>query len=83
MPDPVFDDGSTIEVYCPVESPGTDHSDLVATEEDIAAGDFLGSAIDPDDDNDNGEQWGTVDDPTMTGADFAELEGWTPEGPPS
>jgi len=84
MPDKemAFDDGSEVEIECEEEDPPrsgewVDSESLFdeMTEEETEAGEFLGKVIDPDDDEDSGEQWGTVENPTMTAEDFAELGG--------
>lgn len=83
----VFDDGSDVVIVCDEDHDlpegFVDHDELHATIPEMEAGEFLGKVIDPDNDDDNGSQWGTVDNPTMTSADFVELEGWTSEGPPA
>ena len=82
MPDeePVFDDGSDVEIVTDEEEPPrsqvwNDSEEFFEniTEEEMAAGEFLGKANDPDDDEDNGSQWGTVENPAMTAEDFEEL----------
>lgn len=77
----VFDDGSEVEYEAPVDDPPSgeyvDSHDVIADAlrdpDQVAAGEFLGLAIDPDDDTDNGSQWGTPENPTMTQEDFEAL----------
>lgn len=75
----VFDDGSTVFVVTPEDDPPSgeyvDTHDVLdeLTEEEEAAGDFLGQATDVDNDEDNGSQWGTVENPTVTAEEFREL----------
>jgi hypothetical protein len=79
MPDdPVFDDGSQVVFVTPEEDPPrsgewVDQEDMILTptDDEVAAGEFLGQAIDIDDDEDNGSQWGTIENPTMHPEDFA------------
>jgi hypothetical protein len=79
---PVFDDGSQVEIEVEPDDPPSsgewvDSHTAIETAlndpDELAASEFLGEAIDPDDDEDNGSQWGTVQDPAMTAADFDEL----------
>lgn len=80
MPDePAYDDGSEIVVVTPQDDPPSgeyvDAEELIhnLTDEEMAAGQFLGEVIDVDDDEDDGSQWGSFEEPTMTADDFREL----------
>jgi hypothetical protein len=77
-PELVYDDGSDIDETTPYEDPprdGTwvDPEATAPTPDEAAAGEFLGAAIDVDDDDDNGDQWGTVEDPALSDDDFEAL----------
>jgi hypothetical protein len=80
MPDDelVYNDGTEVEVTlepedCPTGDDYVDSEDVIAerSEDEEAAGEFLGAAIDIDDDEDDGSKWGTVEEPTMRAEDFA------------
>lgn len=82
MPDEsVYDDGSevvhTVEPDDPIPDNYVDPEEVIEEglqdQVQVAAGEFLGLAIDPDDDEDNGSQWGTAHNPTMSPSDFEEL----------
>ena len=74
MPDePVFDDGSEVEVVIEEDDPPSsgvwvdNEQDGVfdLSQEEAEAGDFLGQVIDVDDDEDDGLQWGTIEEPVL------------------
>jgi hypothetical protein len=60
-PEPVFDDGSDVEVVTPVEDPprngvwvDMEPSSVPITDAEAELGRYMGEAIDPDDDEDDG-----------------------------
>lgn len=66
MTDPVYDDGSHVEIECeeaePMRGPYVDSHDVLdeATDEDRELGVFLGQMIDVDDDTSDGSEWAGV-----------------------
>jgi hypothetical protein len=76
-----YDDGSEVEIEVEEDDPPRngrwrDSEDIIEhpTDDELAAGEFLGLAIDIGDDNDDGSQWGTIDRPTMRPEDFEALQ---------
>lgn len=59
-----YDDGSDVEIECEPEEPPqsgdwVDSEEMIhnPTDEELARGEFLGAAIDVDDDYDDGSKW--------------------------
>jgi hypothetical protein len=77
--DQVYDDGSEVETECEEDEPPrsgvwVDSEEFEPSEEEKAAGEFLAKAGDLSREEDaNSEQWGTVENPTMTAEDFEAL----------
>jgi len=72
----VYDDGSEVVIVTeeddPPKGPYVDSEEVIEnmTGSELEAGEFLGAAIDPDDDEDDGSKWGTIENPTMRPEDF-------------
>jgi hypothetical protein len=83
-----YNDGSEVLVNAEEEDPPksgvwVDSEDLITdpTDDELNAGEFLGQAIDVDDDEDDGSKWGTIDEPALTGEDMKALSAPAPEPP--
>jgi hypothetical protein len=72
MTDEAYNDGSNVELEVEPEDAGDDGDMVIETmtDDEVAAGEFLGAAIDVADDSDDGSQWGTIENPTMRPEDF-------------